>query len=342
MVVEFDTPGVAEFTKNDGLNDADCCSAWCVFNDGVYMARPDARASSTTVNIYRLISTGLGTSTTEGNGSQIVATITHTAGDVANNNIKWDMFTDGTNMYLFHFHNNSEGWLCHQIDSSFVVTDLTSTVLPEYLTYVNDTTVTSATTSGVVRVLIDQVTNPTSPRYFIYANTNTTSISSAGIPSNSVPWRIYQWQGNASEMAYIDQGGGVLHAFNFGATKTSDQGPWFAERFFNVVSPNITIVDRDYLPSGQIRIYYQVRYTSSHPANLFNVRTIRVIGLYGTDGDLATSQATLTNTSAGTLVGNAATGISINSGIYFVDWDRAADGITENTKYSFRLAVSNE
>jgi len=293
----------------------------------LYHARfTSATAAATVTNIYEI----------DKSYATLVQTINHASGRPGGsagntNTMKWDMFTDGTNMYLFHaLGDGSTGTVSNrisvfQLDSALTVTDITSTVISagSYLTTNNGSNV-------VLRILVDQVTNPASPTYYLYCSNNTTNAL-----LSAVPWVVFQWNGNAAPMTLVGTVGRVSDKVNFGAHRTQG-APFFSRNSLAQISPHVEILARAIQANGTIFIQF----------SLFSQTGTQVLRVRGFFADLATqeysvSPATLINPSHGNINGAYVENLVGNNGatIYQVTWNAPTDGITNGDRYSFNFEV---
>lgn len=288
------------------------CGCSCYFNGRIYTFRLSTRSITTTTNIYELDRTN----------SVLVQTITHTTGNINTDALKWDVFTDGTNMYLFHNNNNSDAWQIYQIDSALAVTNITTSVRP--------TLMATASSSAKVRVVMDQLTNPGSPQYFIYVANNTTTAL-----TQPINWVIYQWNGPASLMTQVDVGGNVMDRISWN-TRRTESAPFWSKNSIGEISPHVEILSRATQSNGTINILFTL-YSQT------GAQTLRVRGFFAdlATQEFSTSAATLTNPSQGTLNGAYVENLVGNNGntIYQVTWNASSDGITSGDQYSFNLEV---
>jgi hypothetical protein len=323
--IDFSATGAGRLGLTTNLSASYGCGAFCYFNGKLYHARfTSGSASSTTTNLYEI----------DKSFATLVATITHPTGHPSSNfsspndTVKWDMFTDGINMYLFHAITAGSGASgaplisVYQFDSALAVTDITATVLPTYFD--------SGSTNGnmILRILVDQVTNPASPQYFLFSCTDAGNVYN--IPT---PWVVWKWNGNASLMTLEGSVGQVTDKINFGAHR-SQGSPFFSQNSLGQISPHVEILGRATQANGTIFIQFSL-YSQT------GAQTLKVRGFFA---DLATqeysvSAATLLNPSHGTMNGAYIENLIGDNGatIYQVTWNAPTDGITSGDTYSFNL-----
>lgn len=320
--VDFSATGAGRFGVTFGLSTSYGCGAFCYFNGKLYHARFTAGGtnSATTTNIYEI----------DKSFSVLAQTITHTsgrAGQSGTDSVKWDMFTDGTNMYLFHAITTGTAATIsvYQLDSALTVTNISNDVLPPYF---NTAYAGSVNGNIILRIAVDQVTNPASPQYFLYSCVNATS--STTIPT---PWVVFKWDGNAALMTLEGSVGQVTDKINFGARR-SQGAPWFSQNSLGQISPHIEILARAIQANGTIFIQFSL-YSQT------GTQTLKVRGFFA---DLATqeysvSAATLLNPSHGIMNGAYIENLIGDNGatIYQVTWNAPTDGITSGDTYSFNL-----
>lgn len=325
LYYDFSGTGPGLIGLNGNLSSSYACGAFCYFNGKLYHARfTSATAAATVTNIYEV----------DRSYSTLVQTITHSSGRPGTtvgtvDNVKWDMFTDGTNMYLFHALTTGSAAIISvfQLNSALTVTDISSTVLPPYF----NTSYTGSVNGNIVlRILVDQVTNPASPQYFLFSNVN--AGNSFTVPT---PWVVWKWNGNASLMTLEGAVGITTDKINFGAHR-SQGAPFFSQNSLDQISPHVEIMARATQSNGTIYIQFSL-YSQT------GTQTLRVRGFFA---DLATqeysvSAATLINPSHGNINGAYIENLTGDNGstVYQVTWNAPTDGITSGDKYSFNLEV---
>jgi hypothetical protein len=226
------------------------------------------------------------------------------------------LFVDGTSMYAIAIGSTS-GLKCWEISSALTVTNISTTVLPTVLTSTLPVDSGGHRSTRVLPV-IDGVTSPgSSPTIYLYI-----SITANG------PWALYQWNGGATQISMISQGGSSLHSLPFFKNVT---GTYFvADSVFpSTAGISTEITDRTFTASG-IRLSFKIYGTSAGGDASFRV----YVG--GSTAEYPTTAATLSSPSVGTISGSTINiGLTADNGAttYQVTWDAQTDGFTTNTEF---------
>lgn len=229
------------------------------------------------------------------------------------------LFVDGVNMYAIATGSDgagtNTGLKAWQISSSLVVTEITSTVLPAILRTAFSTDGSGAVSCRILS-LIDGVSSPgSSPTIYLY-------FSSTG---NS-DWALYQWNGNATEISLISQGGSTLNSMPLFGFVNGDY--FVADSVFPSTSGiSAEIINRTFTATG-VRLSFKLYGTAG---------SVSFRAYYGdANSEYPTNAATLTNPSVGAISGGTTnTGLTADDGAttYQVTWDAQTDGFTQNSQY---------
>lgn len=235
------------------------------------------------------------------------------------------LFTDGTNIYTLLYYQggagaDTTGFRCVQFNSSFVGTDITTTVVPD--TMRGGTNVIPSTAR--VRTLVDCVSDPASPQIYIWYCPN-----GGGGSSIFTPWSIYRWVNNTTQFEFVDTGASYQDAIPF--TKLTE-GSTFYTTDNNSYSNHVEILSRATTNNGTaIRLTFKL-YSAS------GTQLVDMTGYYGTNADeFADNVATLSAPSSGSLVGNTVENLVADNGVttYGVTWESNADGFGSGDPYKF-------
>jgi hypothetical protein len=238
------------------------------------------------------------------------------SGGAINSSNTWTLFVDGANPAshkLYAITNSNSGVLCYELNFSpgLSPVDISSTVIPPGI---------SGTTTGRVWVLTDFYADVTTPTVYIYFASN-------GTPGTS--WTCYQWNGNASVMTAVGGAGGdaadaIPHA-------NHSQGNYF---WTGTNQDKIEIVSKAVTATG---ILYSFK--------LYSATGVDVVGVkawWSANNNIpyTTAAATLSNPSAGILIGDTITGLTAdNTTTYTVTWEPLTDGFSVDDYYSFVFEV---
>jgi hypothetical protein len=295
---------------------------FCQFNGKLYHFRLDGTSSATTTNIFEV----------SGLAMTVAQTFTHTAaGSLSTNNYaQWAAFSDGTNMYLFHYANNADGWLVKQIDSGLTVTDITSSVIPTYL---------STNTGGQesrVHVMVDPLSDPTTPDIYLYCFNQDVDY---GNQRSITPWFVYKWNGPSSLLTLEGGVGSIFDLITWNKTTRGGSQGYFQLYLDDKTSPHVEIIGKA-TQTNAVKIQFQLFSSDS-------TRTVKVSGFFeekSTADALHPAQATLSNPSHGSLVSNVIENLTTDNGAttYLVTWESGTDGIANKESYIFTLKVENQ
>lgn len=274
----------------------------CVFNDGLHLTGIEGNG----VRYLWLLSGGV---------FAPVANFGVFSGD-PNGNLKPSMIVDSPYLYVFNIKNLSSTWGCWQVDASYNVTDITSTVIPSGMTGTGaiqqSRTLTFADTDWAPG------TNP--PKYLIHAE-NGTSGSSLG---------LYAWQGPTSPMLFLDGGGNVAQAFSISKYPTASG--------FYIVGPPVCAIQSIMQDSSGIGLKVAFILQGPTAASLQNVRM-----WFGTANEEYLQRlGSLSNPSHGSLnaAGTAVQGLTVdNATIYSFTWTPnstilGTNGVGERYKFA--------
>lgn len=223
---------------------------------------------------------------------------------------RYGLFTDGTTLFALastHQSGGDFGWYCYEFSESGGVltpTDITATVLPAGLR-------TVGTFDAGVGVVVDQEANPGGvPEIWLYFRADGNA---------ATPWSVYKWNGNAALIgnagAPNDSGGSAQHGMAFQKNGTGKVF-WTEDE----LDMSIEDISGDF---GGETISFRL-YSAS------GTETVNVDFYYGLDGETATQAATLSNASAGTIVGTQIQGLTADNGatLYTVKWEAETDGLS--------------
>lgn len=222
-------------------------------------------------------------------------------------------FVDGAFMYIMG-RSSSTGLQIFQYDSALSPTTITSTVFPAAL----------ITCNGQAKIIsmIDGVSSPGSAPTIYLWFTNNTSGSGGG------PWALYQWNGPATQISLIDQGGSSADCIPFFKNTT---GTYFiADSVFpSTTGISVEITNRIFTATG-VRLSFKLYGTSAGGAVSFRI----YVG--GTDAEYPTTAGTLIDPSVGAISGgNINTGLTADNGVttYLVTWAAQTDGFATNSEF---------
>lgn len=220
------------------------------------------------------------------------------------------LFEDSGSMIAMAYATAALGWKAWSISSTFVATDISSTVIPAGMTGTTIGGNVSASSRGYV--LVDSEASPGSnPTKYIFFT-----------PSPGAQFSIFQWNGTGSAMTSVDNGGNSLQALSY-TTNVSGNYFWTdGER-------TIEFIGRTPVTNGQ-RLQFQL--FSETGTDIVSVRFYR--GTAATE--YPTALATLSSPSHGSLSGgNTITGLTANNGAttYEVTWEAVTDGFSPGTRY---------
>jgi len=230
---------------------------------------------------------------------------------------KSGMLVDGSNLYCFLYATALLGWKCFEVSSTYIATDITSTVIPIGMT--GSTSGGNSAADSRVFLMVDQEATPgANPNKYLYYTNGT-------VAGN--PWTVYQWQGSGSVMTQLDTGGGsTTQALSL---TTFSQGSYFWADDAN----HVELTNRTPL-SNSLRLYFVV--SSDSGVAVVDVRAWRGSALQ----EYPITAATLTDPSSGSMSGNTITGlIADNVTVYQVTWQTGTDGFAAGDPYSLILEV---
>lgn len=276
----------------------------CEFNNRVFVLA--TRTTGTTLTLFEIV--GQTSTIISSLASQPTATATGQAA----------LFVDGTNMYAIGLGADASGGLaCFQVTSALAVTDISTTVLPAVLRTNIPTDSGGSNKSIRVIPVIDGVSSPgSSPTIYLYI-----SITANG------PWALYQWNGNATQISLISQGGSSLHSLpGFGNVT----GSYFvADSVFPSTSGiTVEITNRTFTSNG-VRLSFKLY------GSVGSVSFRAYVG--DSTAEYPTTACTLTNPSVGAISGGTInTGLTADNGAttYQVTWASQTDGFAQNAEYS--------
>lgn len=269
------------------------------------------QATNGTLCVYRdrlfaLISRGTGTGQNyvsiyevTGSGISFLMDLDTAAMTAPDPSSRWGMFVSGSKLYALYWKSAAAGWRCKEIDSTFTVTDVTSSVIPAGMT--------GGASTSRVGVLVDNNSNPgAAPNIYIFHATD---------GGTSTAWSMYQWNGAASTMTGVGTPGGLA----------SDAMPFAlgsqGHTFWTTDERHVEILGRTFLP-GKIRLSFKMFSASGTETVVARVWYTTATNAY------PTTAATLSNASAGSITGNAISGLTAdNTTTYQVSWDAQTDGL---------------
>jgi len=293
------TPGSPPFSVDVPAGQPPINASLCVFNDTLYYMSMSVVGA--TRRIYALNALTL----------QLAVTLIASGGTTTMYNNKSGMFVDSNSGDLIAFtkgsavaptfSSNTGPWSCFRISSSFVVTDISATVLPSGMLLA--TTPTSDKVLTCVDGEADPGTNPN--KYIIYA----TAVVSTD------PMTLYQWNGVSTTMSTLDSGGNGLDALTL---SNNCQGVGFWTSGEN----SIQLINRAPSTTGMILSF-----------KLYSTGNIGVVNIRAWFGTVLEEYPITAATLIGTTTGLTADG----STTYLVTWNNFADGISAGSR--FRLIM---
>jgi len=236
---------------------------------------------------------------------------------------RWCLFTNGTYLYALCLVNTSGGnygWRAYRIDSSFVVTDITTTVLPTSLRSTDDGGTGVVQTARFTK-LVDSDTVPTTPAYYLWHSTN----NAVGVFRD-----LYQWIDDATPMVLVDSG---LDAADAVPALAQSGG----ERIWTNGEMDVLITGRLPVLGGE-RIFFKA-WGDTGPAD-------KIVRFYfNKQGEPIAQQMTLTGTATGGTalrVGNQVNNIEADDGVteYSVIWDIGSDLVNTGDRVQVNPRIS--
>lgn len=236
---------------------------------------------------------------------------------------RWCLFTDGTNLYAFCLVNTSGGnygWRAYRITSGFVVTDITTAVLPTSLRSTDDGGTGVVQTARFTK-MIDSDTVPATPAFYLWHTTN----NSVGVARD-----LYQWVDDATPMTLVDTGGDAADA----APALAQAG---GERIWTNGEMDILITNRLPVLGGE-RIFFKA-WGSVGLAD-------KIVRFYFNKfGEPIAQQMTLTGTATGGTairVGSQVNNVEADDGAteYSVIWDIGADLVNTGDRVQVNPRIS--
>lgn len=301
-------PGANSITAANpsGIGNGNMSPTICEFNNRIFVLY--VRTAATTLTLGEIV----------GNNSTVISSLQ--TGMPSTTSGTGTLFVDGVNMYAIATGSDgagsNTGFKVWQISSTLTVTEITSTVLPTILRSAYP--LTAGIAEGRVQAIIDGVTSPGSaPTIYLYfsfsANTN---------------YALYQWNGNATEITLISQGGTTLHSLPFFGNVT---GTYFvADSVYpSTTGISVEVTNRIFTATG-VRLSFKIYGTSAGGAVSFRV----YVG--AANEEYPTTAGTLTDPSVGAISGgNINTGLTADNGVttYQVTWAAQTDGFTTNSQF---------
>jgi len=300
-------PGANSLTAANpsGIGVGNMSPTICEFNNRIFVLY--VQTAATTLTLGEIV----------GNNATVIASLQTSMPSTTSGT--GTLFVDGVNMYAIATGTNgagsNTGFKVWQVSSSLVVTEITSTVLP---TILRSAYPAGASAEGRVQAVIDGVTSPgSSPTIYLYfsfsANTN---------------YALYRWNGNATEITLISQGGTTLHSLPFFSNVT---GTYFiADSVYpSTTGISVEVTNRIFTATG-VRLSFKIYGTSAGGAVSFRVYVGAV------NAEYPTTAGTLTDPSVGAISGgNINTGLTADNGAttYQVTWAAQTDGFTTNEQF---------
>lgn len=291
------SPGSISFTTTGSvyLSSSGGATSLCVFNNSLMVLGIGVAAGTSTQRPLSIFEGG--------SVAQVVNLATVTSG--FNAGWKTSMFVDGDYLYCFVPKGPTGTWGCYRVDSTYAVTEVTSTVLPFGMT--NSSIIAGARSLSWVDGQVDPGANPT--KYLNFANGSVTG----------TPMVLYRWIDGSTRMEAIDNGATVTDALSLNKNVEGST-------FWTSGENHIELVGRSAV-SGGTRLLFNL-YSGTGGTPTVNVRV-----WYGERlEEYPTNPATLTNPTSGAITGGGFinSGVVINNGAatYEVTWDTVTDGVT--------------
>jgi hypothetical protein len=295
---------------------------YCVLDNVLYMVTP-IDVSSGVNGRPRLYALAAGSwLTTPTLLDTVPANLGATNGGVA----RWCLFTDGTNLYALCLVNTdgvgtNYGWRCYQIDSSLLVTDISTTVLPTSLLSPDDGGGAPLAQTGRFTKFIDVDTLPTVPAIYLRYTVNND-------PAQAI--NLFQWVSNAAPMTLIETNG-----------VASDAGPNLAQtggdRIFTPGEMNVLITNRQPVLSGE-QIFFRA-WGNPGPSDKF------VRFYFNKQGEPPAVQCVLTGSATGGVaarVGNELQNIEADDGVteYSITWNISGNSVVSGDRVQLVPRIS--
>jgi hypothetical protein len=268
-------------------------SALCVFNSNCYilgMHGTGLGSASHKISIFQI------------SGSSLVNVINVETGNTIaapDEQCRFSMFVDGTSMYALYWKSTGLGWRCQQLNSSLSPTDVTSAVIPAGMS-------SGTASTNRTGIIVDNPTPGVAPDIYIFF---------AADGGTSTVWSMYEWNGSATVMSGVGSPGGLA----------SDSMPFYKDcqgaTFWTANERHVEITARAFV-SGGIQFSFKL-YSSS------GSETVVARFWYGGPNDeYPVNDCTLSSASAGSIAGNAISGLTANgTTVYTVVWNASTDGI---------------
>lgn len=251
-------------------------------------------------------------------GIWVIAQTLATPADFAvDNQAKCNALVSGDFLYTFSPANVSGVWACYQISSSYVASNISSTVLPLGL-------LSGVGQAGRALCWVDGQVSPGADPDKYMTFTVSGAVSSA--------LTLYKWMGPSTRMADIDNGSNAGEALSLNKNVEGST-------FWTSGENHVELVNRSAGANGTV-LYFNL-YAGSGGTPTVNVRV-----WYGTDNaEYPMNAATLTNPSSGAITGGGTinSGIVVNNGLssYQVTWDNNGDGVSVGVRTIIVLEVFN-
>lgn len=231
------------------------------------------------------------------------------------------LFTDGTYFYAFAYY-AATGWRVWQLDGGLNATEISSTVLPTYLT--SNTNLSASQFKGVH---IDSHADPANPEIWLaYTSASSTTAS-------ALSW--FRWMGPAGQIQYAgDSGEG---GFDFFIGYSVDGG---GQAIYSPGEPNIQIEGEltAAATAGNVDVPFKVYESNNVPSGVL----VDVNLYYSTTPHPPRSLGRITNvTPSGEIIDANTVRVIAGSGqLWGLEWRSAADGVEVGEQVSLTLYAS--
>lgn len=308
-VVIFYTPGSNNqvAVTPAGIGNSNVSPAICVFNNRLFVLY--VRTASTNLTLGEIV----------GQQAVVIDLIESSSFGLGMSGSACTLFVDGANMYAISLGSNgtsNTGFKVWQFTAALTRTEITSTVLPTVLRSAFPSFGGNFSTRCLA--IVDGVTSPgSSPTIYLMFSASSNSI-----------WALYRWNGNATEISLISQGGSTLQSIPFFDNVT---GTYFVSDsvFPSTAGISVEITNRIFTATG-VRLSFKIYGTSAGGAVSFRVYVGDEFAEY------PTIAGTLTDPSVGAISGgNINTGLTADNGAttYLVTWAAQTDGFSTNEQF---------
>jgi len=295
---------------------------YCAFNNSLYLLTPIDVGSGANgrPRLYTLDGTSWSNSPVELDTAS--ADLGATDGGVC----RWCLFTDGTYLYALCLVNTdgvsvNYGWRCYRISDSFVVTDISTDVLPVELLSPDDGGVAPVPTTGRFFKFVDVDTDPAVPTIWLTYSPNN---------DPSEQFSFYEWIDDSTTIQLAGTDGNAADA----APHLSQTG---GSRIYTPGELEVLVTNRQPIVGGE-RLFFRA-WGSPGPAN-------KVVRFYfNTQGEPITVQCTLEGTVTGgsaSRAGNAVVDVEADDGAteYSVAWAFEDDGVSAGARVQIMPRIS--